>query len=185
MSAEKKGYKDDMEIPISVLKKIVKKEETIEVEPEIFIDGTSQYKLDKTCSSALVIHCGDPRFQTAFHQFITLELGISNYTPLIIGGGIHAFGMQTFLPKNFKIIWEQIKFFIKEGKLNQIIIINHEDCRWYSKMKGYYGSLSLPLKGKQDLKSAALTILRDFSGVNVRTFWAGLDGDNILFTVIK
>ena len=157
----------------------------IETEPELAVYGTPPYQLDKTTSHTLAIHCGDPRFQTAFREFITGGLGVSNYTPLIIGGGIHAFGMQTFLPKNFKIVWEQIKFFVKEGNLNQIIIINHEDCKWYDKMKGYYGNISLPLKGKQDLKSAALTILRDFSSVQVRTFWAALDGDNVVFTEIK
>ena len=160
-------------------------EDYTESETEAYVGGLGTYRLENITSNTLVIHCGDPRFQTAFHDFIRAGLGISNYTPLIIGGGIHAFGMQTFLPKNFKIIWEQIKFFVKEGELDQIIIINHEDCKWYEKMKGYYGNISLPLKGKKDLKQAALKILQDFSGVSVRTFWAGLDGDNIVFTEIK
>jgi hypothetical protein len=53
------------------------------------------YWIETRPSDALVIHCGDPRFQAAFRRFITEELGISNYMPLIVGGGIHAFGVQS------------------------------------------------------------------------------------------
>jgi hypothetical protein len=152
------------------------------IQPDVISpDGRSLYPLDTAPSQALVIHCGDPRFQTAFRRFITEELGIKAYTPLIIGGGLHAFGMQSFLPKNFKILWEQIKFFVKEGHLKRVIIINHEDCRWYGKMKGYHPSVALPLKGQLDLRTAASLILRDFAGVSVESYWAGLDGEHIYF----
>ena len=143
-----------------------------------------RYRIDKQEPEALVIHCGDPRFQTAFRSFVTNELGVRNYTPVIVGGGIHAFGMQSFLPKNFKILWEQIKFFLKEGSIRQVIVINHEDCTWYDKMKGYHPAIQLPLKGKLDLKTAATLILRDFAGVQVRMFWAALEGEEIQFSEV-
>jgi len=139
------------------------------------------YPLDTSPPEALVIHCGDSRFQTAFRRFIAGELGITKYTPIIIGGGIHALGMQVFLPKNFKILWEQIKFHVKTDRPKQIIIINHEDCAWYDKMKGYHFNLSNITKGKLDLKKASTTILKDFGGVRVRTFWAGIDNGNVYF----
>ncbi len=143
------------------------------------------YRMTREPAEALVIHCGDPRFQEAFRQFITRELGFRNYIPIIIGGGIHAFGMQTFMPKNFKILWEQVKFFIKEGRVNQVIIINHEDCAWYKKMKGYHPTVSLPVKGRFDLRTAARLILRDFAGVSVHSYWAALDGDVITFSEVS
>lgn len=153
------------------------------VEPEIIRpDGRPLYKLDTGPSQALVIHCGDPRFQTAFRRFITEELGIKRYTPVIIGGGVHSFGSQSLLPKNFKILWQQVKFFIKEGGARQVIVINHEDCTWYEKMRGYHANIDLPLKGKLDLREAASTIVRDFAGVQVRSFWAGIQGDSVYFT---
>jgi len=147
-------------------------------------DAKKVYGLISRSPQALVIHCGDHRFQSAFRRFITEDLGISSYTPLIIGGGIHAFGVQSFLPKNFKILWEQIRFFIREGRVKQVIIINHEDCRWYEKMKGYHSRIQLPLKGKLDLQTAALTILKEFGDVTVRTFWAGLEDDGVVFSEI-
>lgn len=143
------------------------------------------YRISHEPPQAIVVHCGDPRFQEAFRMFITRDLGFRNYVPVIIGGGIHAFGVQSLLPKNFKILWEQIKFFIKEVNLHEVVFINHEDCAWYKKMKGYHGGIELPVKGKLDLGIAARHILHDFSGVNVRTFWAGLDGDVVTFSEIS
>jgi len=150
-------------------------------EAEVVIDDKPVYRIDTRPSQALVVHCGDPRFQSAFRMFITHELGIDNYTPLIIGGGVHAFGAQSFLPKNFKILWQQIKFFVKEGRVNQVIFINHEDCKWYEKMQGLQSRIKLPIIGRRDLQTAARTILRDFTGVRVRSFWAAVDGNDITF----
>jgi hypothetical protein len=163
---------------------------TVQPEPEVVEADEAMerlgptYRVTREPAEALVIHCGDPRFQEAFRQFITRELGLRNYIPIIIGGGVHAFGMQTLLPKNFKILWEQVKFFIKEGRVNQVIIINHEDCAWYKKMKGYHPTLNLPVKGRLDLRTAARLILRDFAGVSVHTYWAALDGDVITFSEV-
>ena len=155
----------------------------VAIEPEVVKpDGRLLYPLDLAPSRALVIHCGDPRFQTAFRRFVIEELGHRQYTPVIIGGGAHAFGVQSFLPKNYKILWEQIKFFVKESGLREIIVINHEDCKWYEKMRGYHPRIGLPLKGRLDLESAAHAILKDFAHVRVRTFWAGLEGSNVVFT---
>ena len=158
--------------------------EDVEVVP-LRPDGKQIYGLITRKPQAVVVHCGDPRFQSAFRRFLSEELGLSSYMPIIIGGGIHAFGVQSFLPKNFKIIWEQIKFAIKDVGIDQVIIINHEDCHWYEKLKGYHSKIQLPLKGKLDLKLAALTILKDFSSVKVRAFWAALEDDGVVFSEIR
>jgi hypothetical protein len=160
--------------------------DVIDVEVEaIRPDGKKVYGLVTRPSQALVIHCGDPRFQSAFHRFINEDLGITSYTPIIIGGGVHAFGVQSFLPKNFKILWEQIKFAIRDGGVKQVIIINHEDCLWYEKMKGYHLPIQLPLKGKLDLVAAAQKIMTDFSGVSVQTYWAALEDDGVVFSRVN
>ena len=84
--------------------------EVLEIEPDIMVDGKVHYEMDTAEIDTLVIHCADPRFQTAFRRFITEELGIASYTPIIIGGGIHAFGIRHLLPKNFKILWEPVSY---------------------------------------------------------------------------
>jgi len=152
------------------------------IEPDVMTpEGKALYPIDRAPSEALVVHCGDPRFQTAFRRFVTEELGLKSYTPVVIGGGAHAFGAQSLLPKNFKIMWEQVKFFVKEGGLRRVIVINHEDCQWYRKLKGYHPTVQLPIKGRLDLRTAAKTILRDFAGVRVESYWAGLKDEHVYF----
>jgi len=156
--------------------------QVIEVEPVTSQTNNPQvYPINKQQAEALVVHCADPRFQTAFREFLNKELGMTSYIPLVVGGGIHSFGVEKLMPKNFKIVWEQIKFFIKEAKVRKVIIINHEDCLWYKTMKGYYPTIELPVKGKLDLKTAAQRILKDFAGVEVRSFWASLKNDEVTF----
>jgi hypothetical protein len=163
---------------------VVPEVEVVEVVAEELERGIPVYRLDRTPSQALVIHCGDPRFQQAFRRFITEELGIRNYTPVVIGGGLHAFGVQSLRPKNLKVLWEQIKFFVRQGGLTQVIFINHEDCQWYARMKGYRSALELPSLGRVDLQTAATQIAEDFMGVDVRSYFAALDGDQIVFEEI-
>jgi hypothetical protein len=155
----------------------------VEVEPVSPETHNPQvYPVNKQQAEAIVVHCADPRFQSAFREFVNKELDITSYIPLVVGGGIHSFGVEKLMPKNFKIVWEQIKFFVKEAKVRKVIIINHEDCLWYKTMKGYYPTIELPVKGKLDLKTAAQRILKDFTGVEVRSFWAGLKDEEITFS---
>ncbi len=155
------------------------------IEPDVIrADGRTMYPLETRPPEAIVVHCADARFQTAFRRFVTEELGIKSYMPVVIGGGVHALGAQAFLPKNFKILWEQIKFAHDLTKPRQIIIINHEDCRWYEKMGGYHPRISVPQKGKQDLGHAARLLLKDFANVDVRAYWASIVGGNVLFTPV-
>ena len=99
-----------------------KSDEPIELGAQpISPNGSIVYKIDKAPSETLVIHCADPRFQIPFRRFLTEELRLENYTPIVIGGGIHALSSQSFLPKNYKILWEQVKFYVKEGKIRRII----------------------------------------------------------------
>jgi hypothetical protein len=155
------------------------------VEPDVIkADGRTLYPLETNPPEAIVVHCADARFQTAFRRFVTEELGIRSYMPVVIGGGVHALGAQSFFPKNFKILWEQIKFGHQLAKPRQIIIINHEDCKWYEKMRGYHPKIGLPEKGKQDLGYAARLLLKDFAGVDVRAYWASIVNGKVLFTPV-
>ena len=116
-----------------------------------------------------------------FRRFATEELKLRNYAPLVIGGAIHPFGAEEFFPKNLKVLWGQIQFFIEQANIKRVIIINHEDCLWYKTMSGFYSKLKGPMKGKNDLLTTAGRLLGDFAGIRVESYWAALDGDEITF----
>ena len=158
----------------------------IEIKSENIASGESpHYDLDKTPFDTVVIRCADPRFQNAFKKFIIEELSLKHYAPIIIGGGIHPFGSQVEMPTYLASLWGQLSFFINASKLKQIIFINHEDCKWYHGHKEHYPEANLSKKGKEDLIAAMDHVHNVFPDVIVRTFWAGIKGDQIFFTEIK
>jgi hypothetical protein len=85
---------------------------------------------------ALIIHCGDPKFQRAFREFKREQLGLEEgqYIPLIVPGSIASLCVGTFLPKNLKIMREQIELLLKHYPSERVILINHEGCRSYGAM---------------------------------------------------
>ena len=46
-------------------------------------------KLQSTLPAALVVHCGDHRFQAAFNEFLNKDLGLGgNYDRIVVPGGL-------------------------------------------------------------------------------------------------
>lgn len=90
-------------------------------------------KLNLDPPQALIIHCGDPKFQKAFREFKSRQLGLEEgqYIPLIVPGSVASLCVGTFLPKNLKIMREQIELLLKHYPSERVILINHEGCRSY------------------------------------------------------
>lgn len=145
------------------------------------VDGRPLYYIDRPPTQALVIHCADPRFQTPFRRFVKEELGYGTYMPIVIGGGIHAFNNQIVLPKNFKVLWQQIKFALTVIKVPEVVIINHEDCVWYRTAQTDHPHLEPGVRARHDLGHAAKLLLQDFVGTRIRKFWAELHGEQVRF----
>ena len=87
---------------------------------------------------AIVVYCSDPRFQTAFDDFIQKGLGMAkgSYMPLVIGGGAGVLGHPEQLPKEFKFLKERLEVYRDVfPSLRHVVLINHEDCRYYQFLK--------------------------------------------------
>ena len=83
---------------------------------------------------ALVVFCGDPRFQGPIHQFLQEELGLKDgeYLPFVIRGGVASLTLQGFLPKEAKYATEGAIAYLKQfTSIGKVILINHEDCGKY------------------------------------------------------
>jgi len=157
---------------------------TTKLDPKKEVPPVFHYFLNEQPSEAIVIHCYDPLFQDAFHNFLSAELKLKNWTPIVIGGSIHSLGVEQLMPKNAKVLWEHIKFLVKEGKLKRIIIINHDGCRWYGKFQGFIGNIPLPERLKKDLEGVAIRLAKDFTGVQVETYHARVQGKEVFFDKI-
>jgi hypothetical protein len=132
---------------------------------------------------AIVVYCSDPRFQTAFDQFIQKELGLAKgqFMPLIIGGGAGVLGHPQQLPKEFKFLKERFELYRDVfPSLRRVVLINHEDCRYYeflkNKLFGFLGSRFVidPEHARDDLSlvSKAFKHLLPHLGFTVEFYYA-------------
>ena len=104
------------------------------------------YPLTEAHPRAVVIHCGDPRFQRAFGDFIRDELHLpeGEYVPFIVSGGVASLSEPLRLPKDFKFMKERITFLLETfDTIQRIVLINHEDCRHFEMLKAALGNLFL------------------------------------------
>lgn len=99
---------------------------------------TATYVLNESDPEALILHCSDPRFQMAFRDFIAQELKIHHYAPLVVPGSVSAIGVQDLEPKYFETLYEQLKLLVGLNKVPRVVIINHEGCRAYEGLKGFF-----------------------------------------------
>ncbi|MGV8151889.1 MAG: hypothetical protein ACP5OG_02315 [Candidatus Nanoarchaeia archaeon] len=96
------------------------------------------YLTSQTKPKAVVVYCSDPRFQTAFRDFICEELKLSEgeFIPLVVAGGADALSNPLTLPKEFKFMKDRLKLYQERFKeIESIILIGHEDCKYYNSVK--------------------------------------------------
>ena len=87
---------------------------------------------------AIVVYCGDPRFQEAFDGFIANELKLAKgqYIPIVVGGGAGVLAHPERLPKEFKFVKERLEHYAEAFRtIRRVILINHEDCKYYNSLK--------------------------------------------------
>lgn len=83
-------------------------------------------------AEAIVIHCSDPRFQDAFHDFIKTELGILHPAPIIIPGSVSAISLGMAMPKQLKVLKDYVTFMAEHSNKPRLVVINHENCQMYA-----------------------------------------------------
>ena len=115
-----------------------------------------QYPLIEGVPDALCIHCADPRFQTAFRQFIREELGIKMPMVIALPGVTSHFGIQNVVPKNWYSMRKHIETMTERHKVARLVLINHDDCKGYAKIVQYLsGFVSVSDAQRKHLKGLA------------------------------
>jgi hypothetical protein len=90
--------------------------------------------MPEAAPQAIVVYCCDPRFQTAFDQFIENELGLAKgqFIPLVVAGGAGVLAHPERLPKEFKFMRDRFELLRKNyTSIHRVVLINHEDCAYY------------------------------------------------------
>lgn len=146
----------------------------IEADSEEKAPHSDFYELIEGKPDALVIHCSDPRFQSAFHDFLRDELGITMPAVIAVPGSTGSFGVQSFLPKNWYALRNQIKLMTEHNDFPRVVLINHDDCKGYASIAHLFkGLTNLVSEQRKHLKALAGFIQKEFlSGAKFELYQA-------------
>lgn len=133
------------------------------------------YKAIKEKPTTLIIHCLDPRFQSALNCFFN-DLGLSSgqFVPIVVAGGPAALS-NPVMTSETQCLSNQIVFLLRYFlSIKSIILINHENCGFYTKIPNPNGKID---REKNDLPIAArvvadLIFVNDIQDVEVKIFYA-------------
>jgi hypothetical protein len=132
-------------------------------------------------SDVVVVHCSDPRYQPHFQEFLRKRLGLDRYALVAVPGGPQFLTLAEYLPKFSWVGWRWMKFLVDLSKPRRVVLIAHDDCRWYRDARFFHLHPDVGDRQRADLKQVRAAFAERFPGVAIDGFFARLDGDEAVF----
>jgi hypothetical protein len=132
-------------------------------------------------SGVLVIHCSDPRFQAPFREFVRNQLGVERYALLAVPGGPHLLAPSEDLPKFPWVGWQWVRFLGKLGNSARVILIAHDDCRWYQDARFAAAPAGLRARQIRDLEEVSARLRERFGDARIERYYARREGEGAVF----
>lgn len=121
----------------------------------------------------VVIHCSDPRYQPHFQDFLRGGLKLDRYALVAVPGGPQCFTLAEYLPKFSWAGWRWMKFLVNLTKPSCVILIAHDDCRWYIENR-FTSESRAREKQVEDMRRAQQDIVERFGAIPIEVYYATL-----------
>jgi hypothetical protein len=129
----------------------------------------------------VVVQCSDPRYQAHCHDFLRTGLRMNRYALLAIPGGAQCLTLADYLPKFSWSGWRWLKFLEKLTSPQRVILIAHDDCRWYLENRFADGPEKARQRQVEDLRRVRAEFIARFRPVRIDLFYAKLVGEEAVF----
>lgn len=149
--------------------------------PEIYRSEVTEASTDQP--AVFVVHCSDPRYQPHFQAFIREGLGIRHYGLVAIPGGVQTLTLLDYLPKFAWSGWRWLKFMVNLTRPDRVVLISHEDCRWYLENR-FADAHTAREKQIGDLRRVRAQLVERFGPVRVELYFATLSGTHAGFEAV-
>ena len=122
----------------------------------------------------VVVHCSDPRYQPHFQEFLRVHMKLDRYGLVAIPGGAQCFTLSSYLPKFAWSGLRWMKFMVNLTNPARVILIGHDDCRWYIENRFVHDAARAKEHIISDMRGARSELNERFPGVPVDLFYATL-----------
>jgi len=92
----------------------------------------SQIPFDSTRMRAAAVYCSDGRFGLQFDDFVRNSLNLPKYDRLAVPGGAACLAGHFATYREEEAIVEQLRFLVAVHELEQVALIAHSGCAFYS-----------------------------------------------------
>ena len=130
---------------------------------------------------ALVIHCSDPRYMPHFQDFLRSGLGLEHYALVAAPGGVHALTLTEYLPKFSWVAWRWVSFLEDLIQPARVVLIGHQDCRWYHDARFLHHHGAGDDAQHADLRRVQRELQARFPNASVESWFARLEGPQATF----
>ena len=135
-------------------------------------------------SGIVVVHCSDARFQPRFQEFLRQKVGLDRYALIAVPGGPQFLTLAEYLPKFSWVGWRWMKFLMERTRPKRVILIGHQDCRWYLDGRFFHQHPHVGDQQLADLRHVRDAIRDRFGSLAVEAYFARLDGEHAVFETV-
>lgn len=135
-------------------------------------------------SDVVVVHCSDPRYQPYFQQFLGKGLGLERYGLVAVPGGPQFLTLADYLPKFSWVGWRWMKFLMDVSKPRRVVLIGHDDCRWYLDSRFLHAHAAVGECQLGDLRQVRAAFADRFPAAAIECYFARLDADEAVFNAV-
>jgi hypothetical protein len=134
--------------------------------------------------AVVVVHCSDPRYQSHFHEFLREGLQLDRYALVAIPGGVQTLTLVEYLPKFAWSGWRWLKFLFTLTRPERVVLIAHDDCRWY--LDNRFATEPQEARRRQidDLRRIQGALRERFGALRVDLYYATLAGGRASFDAL-
>ena len=145
---------------------------------------TAPVETELESAGVVVIHCSDPRYQPHFQDFLRNALRLAHYPLIAVPGGAHFLTLAEYLPKFSWVGWRWLKFVVDLTKPRRIILMGHDDCRWYLDSRFTHDPARVREKVIDDMRRVRGAISERFPQAAVELYYARMEEDRAAFETL-
>ncbi|MBI3682751.1 MAG: hypothetical protein HY235_20440 [Acidobacteria bacterium] len=134
---------------------------------------------------AFVVHCSTAPFQPHFQDFLHSKLGLRDYGLIAIPGGVQALTLGEYLPKFSWAGWRFVKFLVDLDSPRRVVLIGHDDCRWYQRGPIGHKFESERKRQEDDLRTVGAGFKEKLPFAQVEMYFASMQQGQAVFDAVR